>query len=107
MPGPEDAHPVLLDMRALEHPGHASQGTELADLADRDDVELAVVELRVRRDEHATAERLVVGDRDRVSGEAVALVVYPDREAAGPPSDQGADCGEGIDEVAAQDVGFV
>jgi hypothetical protein len=57
---------------ALEHLGQVTHEAQLADLADGDDVELAVVELGVGGDEHAAAEAPAVGDRDRVAAEASA-----------------------------------
>ena len=46
--GAEDLHLVLLDVGALEHLRQVTHEAQLADLADGDDVELAVVELGVR-----------------------------------------------------------
>ena len=58
--GAEDADLVLLDVGALEHLRQVTHEAQLADLADRDDVELAVVELGVGGDVHAAAEGLLL-----------------------------------------------
>ena len=104
---PEDPHLVLLDVGALEHLGQVTHEAQLADLADDDDVEFGVVQLRIRRDEHPAPESPAVGDRDRVAAEANPLRADPDREAGGLPAQQRAQCGICIDEIAAQEVGLV
>src|SRR4029077_4868682 len=64
---------LVLDVLALEHLGQIADVAQLADVADSDHVEQAVVELGVGGDEHAAAEGPAVGDSNRVALEPKRL----------------------------------
>src|SRR6187402_2982115 len=105
--GAEGGDLLLVQVSALQHLAQPAQEAQLADLGDRDDVELAVVDLRLGSDVHAAAVDAVVGDVDEVAGQPFALAAGRDREAGRTPADQGADHRVGVDEVAADEVGLV
>src|SRR5690606_27069212 len=62
------AHLVEPHVAAAVHLAAVAEELELAEVAHRHHVELAVVELGAGRDEHAAAEVAAVGDRHRVDG---------------------------------------
>ena len=68
-------------MAAVEHARQAAQVAQARLLADEHDVQLAVLERRVGREEHAAAEHAGVGDGDAVAREVERLAV--DRDLPG------------------------
>src|SRR5205814_7213387 len=84
---------ILLDMAAAEHRRQVNQAAQLRDVAGRDHVEQAVVELCVGREVHAAAVGPIVGGGDREAGEAFAPSVERHLEVCRLPSCQAAESG--------------
>ena len=85
----------------------AGEEPQLARLPQRDHVEQAVVELRVRGDVHAAAVGAAVGDRHPVAAQLAALAVEVEREGRVLPADQRAQRRVGVDELALDELRLV
>ena len=96
----DDLHAGLAHVRAGEDLRERAEVLALGDVADRHDVQHAVVELRVRGEEHAAAEHAGVADRDRVADERARLAVDHDLPARRPPRPHGPQRGVEVDELA-------